>query len=217
MMAYLNSDSQYLIRLKRPLIKLARLRYSRGFGVHSPFAFELITQVINQRTPYYSYEQLKQVEKSLKQQKDKNWFYEPTRVKRLLFRLANEVKADTIFDVGTLAASSLYLKAARVSADYTAATSLDELFMESGQTIDFLYLHNYREPNQVEEIFQVCAPRATSRSLFVIEGIGYSNAMKQLWRRLQNDSRVGITFDLYDLGLLFFDTTRIKQDYIVNF
>jgi adenylosuccinate synthase len=41
--------------------------------------------------------------------------------------------------------------------------------------------------------------------------------MKELWKRLQEDERVGITFDLYDLGLLFFDKTKIKQHYIVNF
>ena len=30
-------------------------------------------------------------------------------------------------------------------------------------------------------------------------------------------SLAGITFDLYDLGIIFFDKTKIKQDYIVNF
>lgn len=39
------------------------------------------------------------------------------------------------------------------------------------------------------------------------------NALEQL----KEDERVGVTFDLYDLGLLFFDKTKIKQHYIVNF
>ena len=41
--------------------------------------------------------------------------------------------------------------------------------------------------------------------------------MKTLWNQLKEDERVGVTFDLYDLGLLFFDKTKIKQHYIVNF
>ena len=192
---------------------ISRIFRRRGFGVQSPFAFHLITQVIYQRTPYYAYEPLRRQEKQLAPEKDNHWLSEPLRLKRLLFRLANEVKADTIVDVGVLAASSLYLKAARLHADYIAATSLDELFLEAHQPIDFLYLHHYRHPDVMEAAFRVCAPRATRRSLFVVRGIGRSRAMKQLWARLQSDPRVGITFSLPDVGLLFFDTSRHKQHY----
>ena len=193
---------------------ISRIFRRRGFGVQSPFAFHLITQVIYQRTPYYAYEPLRRQEKQLAPEKDNHWLSEPLRLKRLLFRLANEVKADTIVDVGVLAASSLYLKAARLHADYIAATSLDELFLEAHRPIDFLYLHHYRHPDVMEDAFRVCAPRATRRSLFVVRGIGRSRAMKQLWTRLQSDPRVGITFSLPDVGLLFFDTTRFKQHYV---
>lgn len=203
--------------MKRLFIWLSRIRYRRGYGVHSPFAFNLITGVIYQRTPYYSYDKLKQLEQQLAPEKDAAWRYEPLRIKRLLFRLANEVKANTIVDVGTLAASSLYLKAARLHAEYNSASSIDNLFFEVDQPIDFLYLHDYRHPQQVAAAFEVCVRRTTQRSLFVVEGIGYSKAMKQLWHEWQTDERVGITFDLYYLGLIFFDTSRIKQHYIVNF
>ena len=37
------------------------------------------------------------------------------------------------------------------------------------------------------------------------------------WKHLQEDERVKLTFDLYDIGLVFFDRKRIKQNYIVNF
>ena len=53
--------------------------------------------------------------------------------------------------------------------------------------------------------------------LQAVQGICYSKKMKTLWNQLKEDERVGVTFDLYDLGLLFFDKTKIKQHYIVNF
>ena len=48
-----------LYYLKRPLIWLSRFRYRCGYGVHSPFAFSLITDVIYEKMPYYAYDLLK--------------------------------------------------------------------------------------------------------------------------------------------------------------
>lgn len=205
------------LALKRPFIWLLRFRHRCGYGVHSPFAFNLITQVIYESTPYYKYKDLAAEEKQLAGQKDKCWKYESKKVKRLLFRLVNYVQPATVVDAGTLAASALYLKAGRERADYTSASELSELFLESGVPVDFLYLHDYRHPEFMEEVFRICAARTTDKSVFVIEGIRYSRRMRALWRRMQQDEGAGITFDLYDLGIIFFDKTKIKQDYIVNF
>ena len=83
--------------------------------------------------------------------------------------------------------------------------------------VDFLYLHDYRHPDFVEEVFRICSTRTRGKSVFVIEGIRYTPQMFALWKRMKQDGRAGITFDLYDLGIIFFDKTKIKQDYIVNF
>lgn len=37
---------------------IKRLRHGRGFGVHSPFAFRFITEVLRETLPYYDYSQL---------------------------------------------------------------------------------------------------------------------------------------------------------------
>ncbi|MDE7397617.1 MAG: hypothetical protein K2M98_07820, partial [Muribaculum sp.] len=38
---------------------LKALRGSRGFGIHSPFAFEFVLNVLRDRHPFYAYEELK--------------------------------------------------------------------------------------------------------------------------------------------------------------
>lgn len=211
------SISRTLYVLVRPYTWVSRFRHRRGYGVHSPFAFNFITRVIFERAAYYKYAELRALEKRQRQEKGAAWLYEPLRVKRLLFRLVNFSQPGTVVDAGRLAASSLYLKAGCERAVYLGAADLSELFLEAGEPVDFLYLHDYRRPDFVEQVFQVCVSRATARSLFVVEGICYSRPMKKLWRQMQADARVGITFDLYDLGILFFDKSKAKQDYIVNF
>ena len=206
-----------LLPLKRPFIWLRRFRHRRGYGVHSPFAFNFITNVIYERTPYYKYDELLVSQKEQANQKDCGWDYETGKVKRLLFRVVNYCQPVTIVDAGCLSASSLYLKAAKEGADYTAAADLSELFLEADVPVDFLYVHDYRRPEFVEEVFNLCASRSTQRSVFVVEGIRYTPSMMALWKRLVRHERAGITFDLYDLGIVFFDKTKNKQDYIVNF
>ncbi len=105
--------NRILLTLKRPFIWLYRFRHRCGYGVHSPFAFNLITHVIYESTAYYKYEELAKAQKQLELEKDKRWKYESKKVKRLLFRLVNYTQPETIVDAGTLAASALYLKAGK--------------------------------------------------------------------------------------------------------
>lgn len=205
----------HLSWIKRPFIWLSRFRYRCGYSVHSPFAFSLITDVIYEKQPYYAYQALAVEQKKLV--KERGWDKGTRKVNRLLFRLVNRTQPANIVEVGHPSITSLYLQFAKPSAEFLFASGLSELFLETDASIDFLYLNEGENPALLEEVFQICVRRATSKSVFVIRGIGYSKPMKAWWKRLQEDERVGITFDLYDVGILFFDKTKIKQHYIVNF
>lgn len=198
-----------LYYLKRPFIWLSRFRYRCGYGVHSPFAFSLITDVIYEKMPYYAYDLLKVEQK--KRITTQGWEKGIPRINRLLFRLVNKVQPATIIEVGKPSAASLYLQSAKPSAGYLFASDLSELFLDVDTPVDFLYLNDYRNPALLEEVFNICSRRTTSNSLFVVHGICYSKAMKNLWKQLQNDERVGITFDLYDAGLLFLIQQRLNS------
>ena len=206
-----HTDPETPFYLVEPFSPSLRLWGTFAFCFQSDYAGDY------ESTPYYKYKDLAVEQKKLAPQKDNYWKYESKKVKRLLFRLVNYIQPDTIVDAGRLAASSLYLKAGKEGADYTAASELSELFLEAGVPVGFLYLHDYRHPEFMEEVFRICVARTCGKSVFVIEGIRYTSQMKALWKRMQQDEHVGITFDLYDLGILFFDKTKIKQNYIVNF
>jgi hypothetical protein len=204
--------------LKCFLVRLSRFHHRCGYGVHSPFAFDFITEVIYQKKFYSVYKELKVEEKKqMGVNHKKGWVNESRKVNRLLFRLVNQVQPCTIVDVGNLSCSALYLQSGKPSADYIPASDLTDLFLEKGVPVDFLYLHDHKNPVLTEQIFRVCAARSHKQSVFAIRGIGYSNEMKTLWRRLIDNEEVGVTFDLHDLGILFFDKTKVKQHYKVCF
>ena len=76
-------------KVTNPLIWLARFRHRKGYGVHSPFAFRFITDVIYESHPYYGYALLDRgLPLSMR-----------LRVRRglhLLLRIANHLQPSTI-------------------------------------------------------------------------------------------------------------------------
>lgn len=57
--------------------------------------------------------------------------------------------------------------------------------------------------------------KCTSQTMLVVNGI--SNKNHALWKTLQANEHVGITYHLYYCGIVFFDKSVYKQHYEVNF
>ena len=98
----------FLLCIKRPFIWLSRFRYRCGYGVHSPFAFSLITDVIYEKMPYYAYASLEKEQKRLV--RERGYSRGSQKVNRFLFRLVNKVQPATIVEVGRPSVASLYLQ-----------------------------------------------------------------------------------------------------------
>lgn len=222
---------------KRAYIWCKRIRYRRGYGVHSPFAFNLITDVFYEQRPYYAYDTLKAVRKSANPALP----CYTQRIDKLLFRLANYFCPEYVMEVGTGAGVSLcYIAAGRCNARCTTLCGADvdktvedivdrcknatllpgneievvkqELLLNS--SIDLLHLahtDNYRE------VFELCLPYVKPNTLFIIQGINDNAEKKAWWQSIVVDKRTGITFDLYYVGLVFFNMKMNKQHYVVNF
>lgn len=97
-------------------IKLYRkLRYRKGYGVHSPFTYNLITKVIEEKTPYYIFEDIENFRKELlsRDNPEKNFIVQETQSKNygaLLFRLVNFFKCRAVLQIGgSTGLMSLYL------------------------------------------------------------------------------------------------------------
>ncbi len=203
----------FYINLKRPFIWLMRFRKRCGYGVHSPFAFNLITWVIYEKTPFYHYATLQNDVQRQKSQNDKEWNDATLKVNKLLFRLVNHTQPQTIVSIGKSTSTDLYLKAAKTNAVFIQKELCDEI----PSLVDFLYIHCSGNAQESYLVFDKMINVLPSSGICVIKDIHRSSAMKKCWKKMMADDRVGITFDLYDVGILFFDKSKIKQHYIVNF
>lgn len=203
--------------LRRTLIWLTRFRYRRGYGIHSPFAFNFVTGVVYETGVYYAYERLEQV-CGLRSGR-LGFSFKKKHIRkcaRFLFRLANYVHPDYVLIYGdTEQWEDAYLAAGSVSAQQVKITcskkDLNTRF--AGKTL-LVYL---TDVGKAEQILASLSGFSTQNTAFVISGIHADTRTLAVWRHFQEHAAAGITFDLYDYGIVFWDRTRFKQHYIVNF
>ena len=117
--------------LKKGILLYRGLRYRKGFGVHSPFVFNLITKVIGEKASYYSLDDIELIRKQMLYREERVDYLSSGRkgkmysrtigqiVKQeaikpkhgaLLFRLTNYFRPQNILQIGgSLGLSTLYL------------------------------------------------------------------------------------------------------------
>lgn len=90
-----------------------------------------------------------------------------------------------------------------------------------------LRVRNFVYPNQlviVDDILTLSDERIGeiiteigAKGAVVVRGIWRDSETLNRWKTLQQRDDVGITFDLYDFGICFLDTTIYKQHYRLNY
>ena len=212
-----------------------RFRHRRGYGVHSPSDFFLITFVVYEDMPYYPFLSLHYLREDLE--------YLPhyrEKTDKFLFRLANYWQPASMLEIGTgsglqtryLAeakrAPLLTLDDGQAKPEVTKFLSgCKNVAYEGGNILRLLdeALAGREYPELVhightpyyKEAFERLLPQVTERTCMIIGSPYATREKKQWWKRVIADPRTGVTFDLYDVGLVFFDKKRVKEHRIVNF
>ena len=195
-----------------------RFRHRCGYNVHSPTDFFLITSVIYESAPYYAYKSLEKLAFT-----DKLPHYR-TKVNKLLFRLVNYFQPRNMIEVGKgNGAAQAYMKTASRSMNFISVDDqlpLEQFTQQLSMQLECMKeldgLHIGHTP-YYKETFQNALPYVNEKTCFIVADIHENDEKKHWWKEVKQDERTGITFDLYDIGLIFFDKKRYKQDYIINF
>lgn len=193
--------------LHRIYIRTLRFRHRNGYGVHSPFAYNLIKGVIYESHMYYAYPELARMRGSYTGRLSVSG-----RMDRLMFRLANYVRPEKAAIVGrNRGVTGKYVAAGCRKAQVMQADSPAGM---AGKRYDLCYV---APGEDAYGAFMNFAPGAGPQSLFVAAGIYATPAARRNWENIRKDPRSVVTFDLYEAGLVFFDSKLNKQNHIVSF
>lgn len=186
----------YLIR--KVIIWLYRWRHSRGFGVQSPNDYSFIRYVINEHYPYYAYDDLRKAMPDVSALHRKK--------AELLFRIANMLQPEDVFLTEKNDVYASYIKAGCNKARINVG--IDDVNKRCLIVASLTESNHQELTNMVQNV--------NKDSIVVVDEI-YSGDNFSLWEMLINEDAVVITYDLYYVGLLFFDKTRYKLHYKINF
>lgn len=192
-------------KVQRYLHWLRRIKYCRGFGVQSPSAYRFIRYVINEHYPYYAYDELRKELPRLDSLTRKRM--------ELYFRVANFRQASLWLDfcerndvIATYVGRGCHATQVRRITDLQQITADDR--------IEVLRIC----PSAgCEALLEAALQKTDDHTLFIIEDIGYNDTAKRLWQTLLESDITSVSYDLYYLGIAFYDRKRYKANYVVNF
>lgn len=195
--------------IKRFASRLTRLRQRKGYGVHSPFAYNFIEDVVYGRGRYYAYRPLS----DMRRHHSDSELCLSGKGDRMMFRLANYCRPAQVWLVGkNSSVTAEYISAGSHNSVLTTYADATGLPKEGACGMVFA-----AQGADIAATYEVAARNATQSSVLVVSGIHASREVKAAWKQICADSRTIVTFDLYELGIVFFDRRLNKQDYKVSF
>ena len=218
-------------------LSMRKLRHRKGYGVHSPFAYSVITEVIEEKTPYYAYQRM------WRTYRDNRRAPVSYKVACLLFRLANRFRAHEILEIGCDGGYTLLPLVLQDTRNRIRSVASDP--MRSQFRRDFSWLGETRiaqvtftgslaefpEDYRPEMVIINDLPAGmTSAGLWSwlethlpdngivwVRGIQPRQHLEELWDFICDFDGISVTMDLYSCGLAIRKPRFYKQHYTVSF
>jgi predicted O-methyltransferase YrrM len=240
-------------------------------SLHSPFVFELYTKIIHSKTHLQIFDEIEKLRKKLLKnrsiinitdfgagsriyktnQREIRQIAKSSEKKpkfgKLLFRLIEHFKPETIFDLGTslgittIYESKAYDNSQLITFEGCPATAtiakqnFEELNCNNIEVIvgnidktlakelakinqlDFAFFDANHRYEPTIKYFEICLEKATEESVFIFDDIHWSDEMHEAWQYIRNHKKVMISIDLFYVGLVFFRKNQPKQDFVLRF
>jgi predicted O-methyltransferase YrrM len=224
-----------IYKLSRTGLKLLyKIRHHRGHGVHSPFVFNLINKVIEEKTSYYAYNDIAAYLNSFP-----DVAYKSKKFNRLSFRLVNYFNSKTIMEIGSgRGFNTLYLTvpsskieciciepdpdkrlfAQKLYNDFDRKIELyDDIPLNINRKIDCLFIDLKADSTIFDKNINYLLNLLHDKSFIVVEGIRLNKNYRKVWERIAAVEGRTVVLDLFSVGIVFFDKKLYRWNYKISY
>ncbi len=164
----------------------------------------------------------------------------------LIYRMVSYLKPDCILELGTsFGFTTMYMaKAAPLAQIYSIegcpetaglamknfealqlkinlhVGNIDEILPELLNKVinpDFIFFDGNHTKEATLRYFEWCLKYVSEKTVFVFDDIYWSIGMKEAWLQIVSHPEIGLSMDLFSLGIVFFKKNSAKQHFVLKY
>ena len=184
-------------------------------GVHSPFVYDLVTNVLIDKSYKQEYKKIRNLNDNTINSKHL----------KLIYRIINRYKSENILEIGdfeTLNGTFLSNIQSKANVFFCnlKTNEISEIKTPNNiqsESFDFAFYNlKYNDSLTLSE-FMNHLKYFHNNSIVAINNIHQSKEMEEVWRKIITQKEVTISIDLFFIGLVFFRKEQVKENFIIRF
>ena len=202
---------------------------SKGHGIHSPFVFQFVIDVLNDERFFYAFENI---------EANVNADVNNEKYNRVLFRIINYYQPKNLLVIDEIIGiTTSYMALANTNARAYCYFSEVKKSLKAREVIskcmayncnfikdltdanqfDLVYI-DAQNTAQLTETLERILSLLHQQSILIINNIHSTEEIETIWHNLQTNTAVTLTIDLFELGLVFFrPENKVAQHFTIRF
>ena len=196
-----------------PTLLLKYLHYywvaanAKGHGIHSPFVFKFIQEILNATSSLKEIEKnTPAVNKILQEIEATNSSKLHPKIKLVIARLLQSNHPVSFSVTGDMNP---------FEADSTINTNVKIGLIESVESIDFAFIGQGQDEETMLQSASRLIDKMHSNSWVILHGIHTGSNMEAAWNQLKQHANIRLTIDLFAIGVLFCRKEQKEQEHFI--
>jgi len=201
------------MRYSTPTVLLKYLQYywvasnSKGHGIHSPFVFKFIQEILNGKSPLTAIENNTPAVKQILDQIEAAVSAPLTpKNKIVIARLLQWLNPITTLVTGDMKP---------FDADSAINTNAKIGSTQSVESIDFAFIGKGQNKETMLQSAKRLFDKMHSNSWVILHGIHADSNMETVWNTLKEHSNIRLSIDLFTIGILFCRKEQKEQEHFI--